>query len=73
MDIYKEESIQLASKEILKNGDRLHGEDLQHIEFAVGLALAELQELYSTKKKTIATLIELGVDDTGPFISFVPA
>jgi hypothetical protein len=64
-----------ASKEVLKNGDKLYGtlpDDLSHIEWAVGLALHELHEVLDNKQ-SIATLIEIGVDQAGYFISFLPA
>ncbi|MFA7101202.1 MAG: hypothetical protein WC196_05665 [Bacilli bacterium] len=46
-----------------------HIEDVTHIEYAVGMVVSQLKHLRQPDT-TIATLIEIGIDDQGLFVSF---
>lgn len=61
-----------TSQQVLKDGNTLHGlgkDDLSHIEYAVGLALTMLGDLYEGDPLAIA--IEIGLDDEGFFATFI--
>lgn len=78
MDIYKTTELTEDIKQQLTNsystlvkGERLYAAvpgSLSHVEWAIGLMLTRLRELHTTDP--IASLIEIGVDEKGVFISY---
>lgn len=65
-----EKELVSMARHVLYNGDRLYGEDVEHVEYAVGLALSELLQI-TKEGETAITYVELGKDDSGLFVSFV--
>lgn len=69
-----EQAILEASLAVLAAGDRLYGinqEDTSHIAYAVGLTLHELKAVYAQEHKPLMTAVEIGLDESGWFVSFI--
>jgi hypothetical protein len=60
-----------TAQQILVDGNILYGidvDDISHIEWAVGLVVASLKKLQDNN--SIATMIEIGKDESGFFVAF---
>jgi len=61
-----------TARQVLVDGNRLYGmtkDDVSHIEYAIGLVLSSLGELY--EGDALATVVEIGVDEGGNFVTFI--